>query len=159
MQDLQNGTLDDIIEIHEDLCTVVFNTVSAYSVWFVVHWFSYGAGIVVEIILISKEMMTDKNPTPVVYKVYICHLLVCFLYVFILPCFCAARITSKCAGKRNKLAINWSFTLAYYDHERRGGLIPQHFNATYRNIVGSCCEMLFGTTCCMRLATLLQHVG
>ena len=112
-----------------------------------------------EIILISKEMMTDKNPTPVVYKVYMCLLLVWFLYVFILPCFYAARITSECAGKRNKLAINWSFTLAYYDHGRRGDLKPQHFNATYRNIVGSCCEMLLGTTCCMWLATLLQHVG
>ena len=32
IRELQDGTLDDVIRIHEDLCTVVFSTVSAYSV-------------------------------------------------------------------------------------------------------------------------------
>ena len=45
IRDLQNGSLDDVIRIHEELCTVVFSTVSAYSVWFVLHWFTYGAAV------------------------------------------------------------------------------------------------------------------
>ena len=115
MRDVQNGTLDDVIRIHEDLCTVVFNTVSAYSVWFVVHWFTYAAAFVVSIILMSEVMMTVKNPIPMVY-VFICLLSVWSLYVFLLPCIFAARITSKCAGKRSNLTMNWLFTLAYFAH-------------------------------------------
>lgn len=94
-------TLDEVIRIHEDLCTVVFNTVSAYSVWFVLHWFTYGAGIVVDIILISKEIIADSDPTATMFKISLCLILVGVLYLFILPCFYAARITSKCNGKRN----------------------------------------------------------
>ncbi|KAJ7336691.1 hypothetical protein OS493_011913 [Desmophyllum pertusum] len=101
IRDVQNGTLDDLIIIHEDLCTVVFNTVSAYSLWFVLHWFTYGAGVVVHIILTSEELL-DNNQTLSV-KVYISCLLVCYLYVFALPCFCAARITSSCAGVYEKI--------------------------------------------------------
>lgn len=56
IRDVQNGTLDDVIRIHENLCTVVFNTVSAYSVWFVLHWFTYGAGVVVAVIFFSEEV-------------------------------------------------------------------------------------------------------
>lgn len=103
IRDLDGGNLDDVIRIHEDLCTVVSDTVSAYSVWFVLHWFSFGAGMVVDIILISKEIMTDRdsNPTPATFKISLYLIFVGVLYLFILPCFYAARITSKCNGKRS----------------------------------------------------------
>ena len=71
---------------------------SAYSVWFVLHWFAYGAGVIVHIILISEEL-DGKNQNTTMFKVYLCCLLACYLYAFALPCFCAARITSNCAGK------------------------------------------------------------
>ena len=101
IRDVQTENLDDVIKIHEDLCTVVFNTVSAYSVWFVVHWFAYGAGMLIDIILISKEIMADSNKsTPKLIEISLCLILVAVLYLFILPCYYAARITSKCNGKR-----------------------------------------------------------
>ena len=68
----QNSTLDDVINIYENLCTVVFNTVSAYSVWFVVHWLSYGAGVVLSVIYISKEFLErNKYGTPTLNLVYL----------------------------------------------------------------------------------------
>ena len=90
-----------MILIHEELCTVVFSTVSAYSVWFVLHWFTYGAGVLVYIILLSEELEVSegKNQTPALFLFYSGFLLVFLLYLFLLPCVCAARITSHCAGK------------------------------------------------------------
>ena len=96
MRDVQSGTLDDVIRIHEDLCTVVFSTVSAYSVWFVLHWFTYGASLLVAAIYISEEILLKA---PKVNLVYLGFLFVCLLYLFLLPCVCAAKITSHCAGK------------------------------------------------------------
>ena len=100
IKDSQNRTLDDIIRIYEDLCTLVFNTVSAYSVWFVLHWFTYGAGVVTTVIYISKEsLLRNKYHTDAVEFVFLSLILVFTVYVFIFPCVCAARITSNCAGK------------------------------------------------------------
>jgi len=95
IRDVQSGALDDVIRIHEDLCTVVFNTVSAYSVWFVLHWFTYGASLLVAAIYISEEILLKA---PKVNLVYLGFLFVCLLYLFLLPCVCAAKITSHCAG-------------------------------------------------------------
>jgi len=70
----------------------------------VLHWFTFGAGMVVDVILISKEIMTDRdsNPTPAdtpaTFKISLYLILVGVLYLFTLPCFYAARITSKCNG-------------------------------------------------------------
>ena len=95
IRDLQNGTLDDVIRIHEYLCTVVSSTVSAYSVWFVLHWFTYGAGVLVFIVLLSTEVEIFEDTLNLVY----CGLrLAYFLYLFLLPVLCAARITNHCAG-------------------------------------------------------------
>ena len=100
IQDVQNGTLDDVIRIHENLCTVVFNTVSAYSVWFVLHWFTYGAGVVVAVIYFSEEVASSvEHLTPSWQLVFLGLLFVCLLYLLIFPCFCASWITSSCAGK------------------------------------------------------------
>ena len=100
IRDLRDGALDDVIRIHEDLCTVVFNTVSAYSVWFVVHWFTYGAGVVVAVIYISEESISRaKYHTHAIEFVFLGLLLACALYLFVFPCACAAMITSNCAGK------------------------------------------------------------
>ena len=89
-----------MIGIHEELCTVVFSTVSAYSVWFVLHWFTYGAGVIATIIYISEESVTTtKYHTGVIEFVFLGLILVFTLYLFIFPCVCAARITSNCAGK------------------------------------------------------------
>ena len=100
IRDLQNGGLDDVILIHEELCTVVFSTVSAYSVWFVLHWFTYGASIVLSIIHISKEFRSkDEYGTPTLNLVYISLIFVFHLYMFLFPCILAARITSCCTGE------------------------------------------------------------
>ena len=60
--------------------------------------------MVVDIILISKEIMADSNQsTRGVIENFLCLTLVAVLYVFTLPCFYAARITSKCNGKRRRV--------------------------------------------------------
>ena len=100
MQAVQNGTLNEIIRIHEDLCSVVFSTVSAYSVWFVLHWFTYGASVVLTVIYISEEVHSrTKYHTHTIEFVFLGLILVCVLYQFLFPCFCAARMTSNCTGK------------------------------------------------------------
>ena len=100
----ENGTLDDIIRIHKDLCRVVFNTVSAYSVWFVVHWFTYGVGVVLSVIYISRELISrSKYGTHTINLVYLGLFFLCHLYLFLLPCMFAANITSNCTGKRISL--------------------------------------------------------
>lgn len=107
IRDVQNGTLDDIIRIHENLCTVVLNTVSAYSVWFVVHWFCYGVGVVLSVIYISKELLLrNKYDTATINLVYLGLFFLCHLYLFLLPCLFAARITSSCTGKMRPLTKN-----------------------------------------------------
>ena len=97
IRNIQNGTLDDVLRIHEDLCTVVFSTVSAYSVWFVLHWFTYGASVIAFVMYISEEIAMKA---PLMELVYLGCVLVCLLYLFLIPCMCAARITSHCAGKK-----------------------------------------------------------
>ncbi|XP_078358407.1 uncharacterized protein LOC144643123 isoform X3 [Oculina patagonica] len=78
--------------------------VSAYSVWFVVHWFTYGAGAVVAVIYISEESISRaKYHTHAMEFVFLGLLLVCVLYLFVFPCACAARITSNCAGIYEKI--------------------------------------------------------
>ena len=114
IQDVQSGTLDDVIRIHEDLCTVVFNTVSAYSVWFVLHWFSYGAGVLLAVMCLSAqleviELFKDKNQTLTLG--YWAFLFLCFLYLFLLPCVYAARITGHCAGKIQTIRRHYIYYL------------------------------------------------
>ena len=61
--------------------------------------------MIIDIILISKEIMADsKQSTPTLREIIALSLiLVAVLYVFTLPCFYAARITSKCTGKRRRV--------------------------------------------------------
>ena len=88
------------LEFTNALCMVVSNTVSAYSAWFVLHWFTYGAGVVVAVIYLSEEVVSSvKYHTPSMTLIFLGLIFVCLLYPFTLPCICAARITSSCAGK------------------------------------------------------------
>lgn len=104
IRDEEHENLDCIIRIHENLCTVVFNTVSAYSVWFVLHWFTYGIGVVLSVIYISKELLSrSKYCTPTINLVYLGLFFLCHLYLFLLPCMFAANITSRCTGKKGFL--------------------------------------------------------
>ena len=104
IRDPQNRTLDDVIRIHEDLCTVVFSTVSAYSVWFLLYVISHGLGYMLLMIWFSIEMslkyefntLSQHPPSNVIVTVI---LLLFFFYFFISSFVFAARISSNCAGK------------------------------------------------------------
>ena len=113
IRNLQTGNLDDIIKIHEDLCTVVINTVWSHSFWFIIHWFTYGLGVVLTVIYVCDEFhLRNEYNTPVTNLAYIVLLLICHLYIFLFPCICAARITSACTGKRFKgvtFERNWCY--------------------------------------------------
>ena len=73
---------------------------SAYSVWFVLHWFTYGASVVLTVIYITEEVHgRTKYHTHTIEFVFLGLILVCVLYQFLFPCFCAAKMTSNCTGK------------------------------------------------------------
>lgn len=75
---------------------------SAFSVWFVLHWFIYGATLLVFLVYISEEIFVK---VPTLQLVYLGCILAATLYIFLLPCVCAARITSQCAGKETILQL------------------------------------------------------
>ncbi|XP_074613272.1 uncharacterized protein LOC141873245 [Acropora palmata] len=109
IHDRNEGTLDDIIEIHEALCTLVFNTVSTYKLWFVFHWLSYGAAVILSVIYLSIEFHSrHKYGTPTLNLVYLCLFFICHVYLFIVPCIFAARITSCCTGIYDDINITIS---------------------------------------------------
>ena len=96
----ENETLDKIIQIHEKLCTVVSNTVSTYKWWFLLHWFSYGAVVILSLIYLSTENISGTLTTNDTLKlVHLCVIFICHVYLFLVPCIFAARITSCCTGK------------------------------------------------------------
>ena len=98
IQNRENGTLDDIIQIHEKLYTVVSNTVSTYKWWFLLHWFSYGAVVILSLIYLSTEIISE-NKRDTLKQVHLCLIFACHVYLFLIPCIFAARITSCCTGK------------------------------------------------------------
>ena len=52
------------------------------------------------VIYISEEVHnTTKYHTPTIEFVLLGLILVCFLYQFLFPCFCVARMTTNCTGK------------------------------------------------------------
>ena len=92
--------LDQLILIHEDLCDIVDDTVSAYSVWFVLHWIIYGLTDIVALIFLSEEITNrSKYKVPNISFAYYSLLIVTHIYLFIMPCCCAAYITNTCAGE------------------------------------------------------------
>ena len=123
-----------MIGIHEELCTVVFSTVSVYSLWFVLHWFTYGAAFLVAVIYISQEIHSkNEYQTPTANRVYFGLFFVYHLYLFILPCSLAAKITSSCAGKKT---LCWKLE----------GLFSQKWGET---------ERPWGRRCCINLVPRL----
>jgi len=104
IRDPQNRTLDDVIRIHEDLCTIVFSTVSAYSVWFLLHVISHGVVYMLLMIWFSIELSLNYevgrlNQLPPSNVIELVILLLFSFYFFIFPFVFAARISSNCAGK------------------------------------------------------------
>ncbi|XP_022793630.1 uncharacterized protein LOC111332540 isoform X2 [Stylophora pistillata] len=100
----EHTTLEEIIIIHEELRTIVLNTVSSCSVWFMVHWLSYGVGVVISLVYMSKELISKgQNDSPTMNKVYFVLFFVCQVYLFLLPCILAAGITSRCRGVYEKI--------------------------------------------------------
>lgn len=89
------NSFDIALEYHEDLCAIVSDTVSAYCPWFVMHWFCYGATCLIGVICISEELTYSRN---LVKLAYVSVFLVTHLYMFLLPCCCAAYITDTCGG-------------------------------------------------------------
>ena len=88
--------IDIAIEYHEELCSIVSETVSAYCPWFVMHWLCYEATCLIGVIYISEEFTySSSNPLKLAY---ISVFFVTHLYMFLLPCICAACITDTCGG-------------------------------------------------------------
>lgn len=92
--------LDRLIQIHEDLCDIVHDTVSAYSVWFVLHWITYGLTGIVIVIFFSEEISNkSKYRVPAESFVFYGLQMATNIYLFVMPCCCAAFITNTCGGR------------------------------------------------------------
>lgn len=107
-RDVHIRTLDDVIRIHDDLCTVVSRTSSAFSVWFLLHWISHGTGCILLVIrfCVEIELLDSKEYTAISKSVasYILFLTF-YIYLFVFPCVIAAGISGNCAGKLH--IITW----------------------------------------------------
>ena len=85
---LNEGSLDDVINIHQDLCDRVFATCKALQPWFVTHWMLLAAGSVTTILrCVYVDLSHDPNFSFPIILV---------LYLFLLPSLYAARVTRKC---------------------------------------------------------------
>ena len=102
IRDVQNRTLDDVVRIHEDLCTVVFSTSSAYNLWFLLHVFCHGVGYIsfVTLIFFMTAHKFEQNTLTPEYVVSLVYVQLPFFYLFISPLMFAAWISSRCAGKK-----------------------------------------------------------
>ena len=114
---LQSGTIDDVIDIHERLCKHVFETVSGLKFWFIVHWFSYWIACIIYILNIELRINLQIDYTHFdVYRYVALFLIV--LYSFICPCFYASRVTSACKNiisRLNKMRTrDWSLDHPFY---------------------------------------------
>lgn len=109
MRDTRGG-LDALIQVHEELCRIVFDTVSAFAPWFLVHWLIYATTIITSLVYVTVEYAQDHGwSKPFVW--FFTLATVNYLFIFLLPCFNAAYVTSTCGGiayKINKTtANNW----------------------------------------------------
>ncbi|XP_028415748.1 uncharacterized protein LOC114539320 [Dendronephthya gigantea] len=101
---------DIAFEYHEELCVIVSDTVEAYCLWFVMHWLCYGATCLIGVIYISEELAYSSN---LLKLAYISVFFVTHLYLFLLPCVCAACITDMCGG----ISARVNKTTSKYWHE------------------------------------------
>ena len=100
---LQSGTIDDVIDIHERLCKHVFETVSGLKFWFVAHWFSYWIACIIYILNIELRINTKIDSYSQYNMFRYVMLLLIVLYSFICPCVYASRVTSACRNIISRL--------------------------------------------------------
>ena len=100
---LQSGTIDDVIDIHERLCKHVFETVSGLKFWFIVHWFSYWIACIIYILNIELRINTKIDSYSQYNMFRYVMLLLIVLYSFICPCVYASRVTSACRNIISRL--------------------------------------------------------
>ena len=115
---LQSGTIDDVIDIHERLCKHVFETVSGLKFWFIVHWFSYWIACMIYILNIELRINMQKDDKTYFDMFRYVILLLIVLYSFICPCFYASRVTSACRNIISRLnktrTCDWSPDHPFY---------------------------------------------
>ena len=95
---LNEGSLDDVINIHQDLCDRVLATCQALQPWFVKHWLLLGAQSQTVLTILVGYVVVDFSKEP-----YFSFPTVFLPYLFLLPSLYATRVTRKCQSIIGKI--------------------------------------------------------
>ncbi len=93
---IKTTNINSAIVIHREFASIVGDTVKAFSVWFVVHWFLYGVTTILALIVVVRHFGEESN---VMKKIYLVLFLAVHLLMFVIPCVFAAYITTACGGE------------------------------------------------------------
>lgn len=96
IEQLDNGTVEDVIAIYRQLCKNTFNTVSALRFWFVIHWINFAALSVIDVAVGFKavEIQFVKRKNGVLFWVFTTAFASFVLHPFLYPSLRAASLTS-----------------------------------------------------------------
>lgn len=105
IEQLENGTLDDVVTIYRQLCKYVFNTVGALRFWFVIHWMTFGVALVVDVAIRLKavEGHFSQKESQVVFWIFSLTFIGVVLHPFLYSSTRAASLTSTCSDMLERL--------------------------------------------------------
>ena len=96
IKSLTSDSIDDAIEIHEELRAVVSDTTGAYCGWFLVHWVIYGISVVLGFVVVALDKFGHD---PISQRLFYTMFFGMNVFFFIFPCMCAAYVTGTCGCK------------------------------------------------------------
>lgn len=100
IQNLKEGTIDDVIRIHKELRAIVKETTDAYSGWFLLHWLIYGITVIIGFVVVALHKFGHDQ---LEQKIYFGVFFSLNVFLFVFPCVCAAYVTSTCGSISQKI--------------------------------------------------------
>lgn len=105
IDDMANGTLEDVIAMYRQLCQYIFDTVKALRYWFVLHWISFGTCLIFDVAIGFKavEHNLEQRENTVLFWVFSLAFVGVVLQPFLYPSTRAASLTSSSADMLDRL--------------------------------------------------------
>eukprot|EP00794_Sanderia_malayensis_P000321 gene321-951_t len=93
IREMHTANINLPITVHKEFASIVRDTVSAFSLWFVLHWISYSITTILALVVLLKHF-GDENT--ILKKIYLVLFSAVHLLLFVVPCGFAAYMTSVC---------------------------------------------------------------